>query len=66
MPEEIVRAFGVLKIAAARANRALRPEKMTEEKLRWIETAAKEVRSGALSGHFPLVVWQTGSGTQSI
>ena len=65
MPREIIRAFGVLKKAAARANRALKPEKMTEEKLAAIETACDEVISGALSEHFPLVVWQTGSGTQS-
>ncbi len=65
MPGEIIHAFGILKAAAAQANHELRPEKMTEEKLRWIRTAAEEVRSGALDGHFPLVVWQTGSGTQS-
>ena len=51
--------------AAARANRALRPEKMTEEKLAAIEQAADEVISGQLLDNFPLVVWQTGSGTQS-
>ena len=65
MPEEIVHAFGILKKAAARANHILRPEKMTEEKLGAIEAACDEVISGALAGHFPLVVWQTGSGTQS-
>ena len=65
MPEEIVHAFGVLKKAAARANHILRPEKMTDEKLGAIEAACDEVISGALAGHFPLVVWQTGSGTQS-
>ncbi len=65
MPAEIIRAFGVLKAAAARANHALAPRKMTEEKLRFITAAAEEVRSGALTEHFPLVVWQTGSGTQS-
>ena len=65
MPGEIIRAFGILKKAAARANRALQPEKMTEEKLRYLCAAADEVISGALNGHFPLVVWQTGSGTQS-
>ena len=57
--------FGILKKAAARANRALRPEKMTEEKLAAIEQAADEVISGQLLDNFPLVVWQTGSGTQS-
>ena len=65
MPEEIVHAFGVLKKAAARANHILRPEKMTDEKLGAIEAACDEVISGALAEHFPLVVWQTGSGTQS-
>ena len=65
MPAEIVHAFGILKKAAARANRALRPEKMTAEKLSAIEQAADEVISGQLLDNFPLVVWQTGSGTQS-
>ena len=46
-------------------NHALRPEKMTAEKLRHISAACDEVISGALNEHFPLVVWQTGSGTQS-
>ena len=65
MPEEIIHAFGILKKAAAQANAQLRPEKMTKEKLEAIEKAADEVISGALSDNFPLVVWQTGSGTQS-
>ena len=65
MPREIVHAFGILKKAAAMANHALRPEKMTEEKLSAISQAADEVISGALADNFPLVVWQTGSGTQS-
>ena len=65
MPAEIIHAFGILKKAAARANRALRPEKMTEEKLAAIEQSADEVISGQLLDNFPLVVWQTGSGTQS-
>ena len=65
MPREITRAFGVLKLAAARANHALKPEKMTKEKLAAIEKAATEVLEGKLVEHFPLVVWQTGSGTQS-
>ena len=65
MPREITRAFGVLKKAAAKANHALRPEKMTAEKLAAISAACDEVISGALNEHFPLVVWQTGSGTQS-
>ena len=65
MPQEIIRSFGALKLAAARANHLLKPEKMTQEKLSVIETAAQEVTEGKLYGHFPLVVWQTGSGTQS-
>ena len=65
MPSEIIRAFGILKLAAARANAALVPQRMTKEKLGAIESAAAEVISGELSEHFPLVVWQTGSGTQS-
>ena len=65
MPEEIIRAFAVLKAAAARANRELKPGKMTEEKMSAICSAADEVLAGKLDGHFPLVVWQTGSGTQS-
>ena len=65
MPAEIVHAFGILKQAAARANRRLQPERMTEEKLEAICRAAAEVAEGKLDVHFPLVVWQTGSGTQS-
>ena len=65
MPAEIIQAFGVLKKAAASVNRVLKGEKMTEEKYAAIARAADEVRSGALMDHFPLVVWQTGSGTQS-
>lgn len=65
MPREITRAFGMLKKAAAMANHELRPEKMTAKKLSAIATACDEVISGALNDHFPLVVWQTGSGTQS-
>ncbi len=65
MPREITYAFGILKKAAAIANHALKPEKMTDEKLKVISQACDEVRSGQLNDHFPLVVWQTGSGTQS-
>lgn len=65
MPREITHAFGILKKAAALANHELRPEKMTEEKLRAITKACDEVIEGKLNDHFPLVVWQTGSGTQS-
>ena len=65
MPREIIHAFGVLKKAAAIANNMLKPEKMTDEKLSAIKQACDEVMAGTLNDHFPLVVWQTGSGTQS-
>ena len=65
MPEEIIRAFAVLKMAAALANRELKPEKMTEKKCEAICRSADEILDGKLNDHFPLVVWQTGSGTQS-
>ena len=65
MPREITKAFGYLKKAAAIANNALKPEKMTDEKLKVISQACDEVIAGTLNDHFPLVVWQTGSGTQS-
>lgn len=65
MPREIIHAFGLLKKAAAMANHALLPKKMTEEKLRSITEVCDEILAGQLDGHFPLVVWQTGSGTQS-
>lgn len=65
MPREITHAFGILKKAAAMANAELKPEKMTSEKLGAISQACDEVISGSLNDHFPLVVWQTGSGTQS-
>ncbi len=63
MPLEIVHAFGILKKAAAIANYNL--GKLSEEKKIAIEKACDEVISGKLDDHFPLVVWQTGSGTQS-
>ena len=65
MPQEIIHAFGILKKAAAKANHVLNPGKMTEEKYAMISQACDEVIAGKLNGHFPLVVWQTGSGTQS-
>lgn len=65
MPREITHAFGILKKAAAMANHSLRPEKMTNKKLTAISAACDQVISGELNEHFPLVVWQTGSGTQS-
>ncbi|MDD6278570.1 MAG: class II fumarate hydratase [Oscillospiraceae bacterium] len=65
MPREITHAFGILKKAAAIANHSVKPEKMTDKKLAAISQACDEVISGSLNEHFPLVVWQTGSGTQS-
>ncbi|MBE6734821.1 MAG: class II fumarate hydratase [Ruminococcaceae bacterium] len=65
MPREITHAFGILKKAAAMANAQLKPEKMTQEKLTAITQACDEVIEGKLNDNFPLVVWQTGSGTQS-
>ncbi len=65
MPAEIIHAFGVLKKAAAITNNTLRPEKMTSEKLGAIKAACDEIMDGKLNDNFPLVVWQTGSGTQS-
>ncbi len=65
MPHAVISAFGALKLAAARANRALVPARMTEEKYRAIEGAATAVMHGACYDAFPLAVWQTGSGTQS-
>jgi fumarate hydratase class II len=63
MPVEIVRAFGILKKAAALANHKLGLMDETTRDL--IVAAADEVIEGKLGDHFPLVVWQTGSGTQS-
>ncbi|MCK9191469.1 MAG: class II fumarate hydratase [Sphaerochaetaceae bacterium] len=65
MPEEIVKAFGYLKKASALANADLKPQVMTDKKVDAISKACDEVISGELLKHFPLVVWQTGSGTQS-
>ena len=65
MPEEIIRAFAVLKRAAALANMELKPDRMTPEKCAAIMQVTVEIQDGKLDGHFPLVVWQTGSGTQS-
>jgi len=63
MPEPVIRAFGILKGAAAQVNMDLG---VLESKTgNAIVAAAKEVADGKLMDHFPLVVWQTGSGTQS-
>src|SRR3954467_14945096 len=63
MPVEVVRAFGILKKAAALVNEEL--GKLSPEKSELIVRAADEVIDGKLDDHFPLYVWQTGSGTQS-
>ncbi len=63
MPVEVVRAFGILKKACALVNLEL--GKLSPEKAELIVRAADEVIEGRLDGHFPLYVWQTGSGTQS-
>ena len=63
MPREITHAFGILKKAAAIANFNL--GKLSEEKKNVIVQVCDEVIDGKLNDHFPLVVWQTGSGTQS-
>ena len=63
MPAEIIHAFGILKKGAALANYKL--GKLDEERKNAICAAADEVIGGKLSDNFPLVVWQTGSGTQS-
>ena len=63
MPREITRAFAILKKASAIANFNL--GKLDEEKRIAIEKACNEIEEGKLYDHFPLVVWQTGSGTQS-
>lgn len=63
MPMEVIRAFAVIKKAAAQVNFKL--GKLSEEKALLIEKACDEILKGSLDSHFPLVVWQTGSGTQS-
>ncbi|TAL63135.1 MAG: class II fumarate hydratase [Legionella sp.] len=63
MPREMTHAFGILKKAAALTNLDL--GKLPKEKADLIVKAAEEVSEGALDDHFPLSVWQTGSGTQS-
>ena len=63
MPPELIRAFGILKKAAALVNQEL--GKLPAEKARLIVRAADEVIAGKLDEHFPLHIWQTGSGTQT-
>ena len=63
MPREVIRALGILKKAAAIVNNDL--GKLPDDKLKLIRQAADEVIDGKLDEHFPLRVWQTGSGTQT-
>src|SRR5690606_1693175 len=63
MPVEIINAFAILKMAAAQANADLGV--LPKDKAILIEQVCKEILDGELEGQFPLVVWQTGSGTQS-
>ena len=63
MPPELIRAFGILKKAAALVNQDL--GKLSADKARLISQAADEVIAGKLDEHFPLHIWQTGSGTQT-
>src|SRR5713226_4376730 len=63
MPPELIRAFGILKKAAALVNQDL--GKLPAEKAKLIAEAADEVIAGKLNEHFPLRIWQTGSGTQT-
>jgi len=63
MPAELIRAFGILKKAAALVNQDL--GKLPADKAKLVTEAADEVISGKLNDHFPLRIWQTGSGTQT-
>src|SRR5688572_26753782 len=63
MPREMIRALGILKKASALVNEDL--GKLTVEKSKLIARASDEVIAGKLDDHFPLRVWQTGSGTQT-
>src|SRR5229473_2245308 len=63
MPREMIRALGVLKKAAALVNEEL--GKLPADKAKLIVQAADEVIDGKLDAHFPLRIWQTGSGTQT-
>src|ERR1700730_18763681 len=63
MPMPIVHALGIVKLAAAETNREL--ALLDQRRARAIVRAAREVIDGKFDDHFPLVVWQTGSGTQT-
>src|SRR5271166_4792978 len=63
MPRSVIRAFGLLKRACAEVNQEL--GKLPSEKAKLMVQAAEEVVEGTLDDHFPLRIWQTGSGTQT-
>ena len=65
MPMEIIYALTMIKKACALTNNRLNPSKMTDEKKAAIVLACDEILAGSLDRHFPLSVWQTGSGTQT-
>ncbi len=63
MPLELIQALALIKESSSKANSAY--GLLDKKKAKWIEQAAREVQQGRLNEHFPLTVWQTGSGTQS-
>lgn len=63
VPRSVIRALGLIKKASAQVNRKL--GKLAHDKAKWIDQAADEVIEGKLDEHFPLRIWQTGSGTQT-
>ena len=63
MPRSLIQALGIVKKAAAKTNEKLK--RLPKEKSKWIIQASDEVATGILDSHFPLSVWQTGSGTQT-
>lgn len=63
MPPSMIRALGIIKMSSAQVN--VRLGKLSKEKAQWIIQAAEEVVQGKLNDHFPLRIWQTGSGTQT-
>lgn len=65
MPKEIIYALAIIKKSAAIVNNKLNKKRLTNEKLGAISTACDEILDGKFDQHFPLVVWQTGSGTQT-
>src|SRR5689334_22770621 len=63
IPISLIRAYGMIKKTAAEVNCSL--GLLAEDKKNWIVQAAQEVADGLLNAHFPLSIWQTGSGTQT-